>query len=83
MAELLVYLDVIPSLRKKNSWSKGNPMYFLILFMLKITESKTSMNGDKWEQREQVVKADRMLSFSGETCVQVLEDYFRQVQGWY
>lgn len=58
-------------------------MYFLILFMLKITESKKSMDGDKWEQTEQVVKADRMLSFSGETCVQVLEDYFRQVQGRY
>lgn len=58
-------------------------MYFLTLFTLKITESKKSMNGDKWEQTEQVVKADGMLYFSGEARVQVLEDYFRQVQGWH
>lgn len=51
-------------------------MYFLSLFTLKITESKKSMNGDKWEQTEQIVKADGMLYFGGEACVQILEDYF-------
>lgn len=41
------------------------------------------MNGDKWEQTEQVVKADGMLYFGGEACVQILEDYFKQVQRWH
>lgn len=58
-------------------------MYFLSLFTPKITESKKSVNGDKWEQTEQVVRADGMLYFGGEACVQILEDYFKQVQRWH
>lgn len=52
MAEPPVYLDVIPYLRKKNAWLKGNPVYFLTLFMLKIRVQKIRELVSKSENKQ-------------------------------